>query len=338
MGKSKEKVLEDYIKFKSVSVTTEEKRQEYGKMIMNFINSNDKPLKSFKESDLVNFLNSMNGRYNIGSMNALKSLLKNFIIWYFPDYSQRFRNMNILLKHLKEVPRFSSKDMLSKDEVEKLIKGEDSTYWKTFWLVQFYGGMRPSETAKLKWNDITFSDDGVYIEVLVKKNQKRFTKFLPSEVSFYLNKLKSYSASELVFPSRVKREGKDSPMERNAIHRRLKILSMKVLGKRVVPYQLRHSIATILYNQDGVDKNFVAEQMGHSKNMEKVYSHLSEDKIKEKLKKLYIKTEDMPVDKKIKVEQGLAIISKVLSLLIKQNKDMKINVPVELFQELENMK
>lgn len=313
--KTKEQILEEWTEFKRPNMKTTTRLEDYRRDIKRFLEHCTKPLNEYQETDLVNFLNSQTKRYNTRSMNELKVLLRNFVIWYFPDYSQRFRNLPTILRHLKVAPTYSSTDMLSRDEVEKIVKGEESTYWKTFWLVQFYGGMRPSETASLKWKDITFSPDGAFIDIFAKKNNKRFKKFVPENISFYLKKLKESSTSELVFPSRVKQDGRDMPMQRNGINKRLKKLSLKVLGKAVNPYKLRHSIATILYNEDGNDKDFVAEQMGHSRNMEKTYSHLSDDKIREKLKKLYIKTEDLP-EKKLALEKKVEKLSEILGIVL----------------------
>lgn len=332
----KEKVLEDYIEFKKANVTSQIKIDEYRRFIKQFLDLN-KPLEEYQETDLVNFLNTANKKYNIRSMNEVKTLVRNFIIWYFPDYPQRFRNMPTLLRHLKIEPTYSSRDMLSKDEVEKLIQGEESILWKTFWLTQFYGGMRPTETARLKWDDITFSNEGAFIEVYVKKNKKNFTKFIPENVAFHLRNLKNNSTSEYVFPSRVKRDGKDSPMDRGSVLKRLKKLSSKILGKSVNPYILRHSIATILYSEEGQDKDFVAEQMGHTRNMEKVYSHLSKETVMERLKKIYVKAESLPPEKKVALEKQIEELQNKLRESEQKQKDSNEKIDL-ILENLENIR
>lgn len=332
--KTKQDILEEYIKFKSTNVTTQSKLNVYRTYVRLFLDASPKPLKNYQESDLVNCLNNANKRYNTRSMNEVKTLLKNFLEYYYADFSERFRNRKTLLRHLRIEPTYTSRDMLSKEQVEKIIKGEESTMWKTFWLVQFYGGMRPHETAVLKWDDITFTSEGAFIEVYVKKNQKKFTKFLPENVAFYLRKLQESSTSELVFPSRIKKNGQDMPMQRSGINKRLKILSKRVLGREINPYLLRHSIATILYNEDGVDKDFVAQQMGHTKNMESTYSHLDADRIKEKLKKLYIKTEETPEKKKAN-EERIALLEKQIRGILKKSAE-KPDYSDEEWQTLNN--
>lgn len=311
---NKDKVLNDYIAFKSVNVKTKNKLDQYKRYVELFLNASKKPISQFSEQDLTNALIEGGKKYNTKTMNEFKTTLKNFIIWHFPDYPQRFRNKDNMLRHLKVEPTYSDSDMISKADFEKLVKGEESILWKAYWLTLFYGGFRPSEALNLKWDSIRFNNDGTaFVEdILITKTTTKTTKFLPDNVVFYLKKLKDTSSSEYLFPSRQKVNNKIVPMERNAVNKRLAKLSLRVLGKRINPYLLRHSIATLLYSEEGKDKDYVAQQMGHSRNMEKVYTHLNLEEKKKRLRKLFIESEDLPPEKKEEYEKQLAEQGKLL--------------------------
>lgn len=322
---SKQQTLKEYSDYKRTSVKSIEKLKDIERYISNFINSSKKELNKFDEKDLINFLNSISDRYSISSLNSIKAYIKNFIKWKFEDYSKRFRNLDKLCRTEGAEQTYQPEEMLSKKDVEKLVQAEHDLKWKTFWLVYFYSGCRPSEVCNLKWTDITFEKEGAFIKIFSKKNKKTFDKFVPENVSFYLKKLKANN-SEWVFPS-VKDYRKNLPMKSKAVYFRLIDLSQKVLGKKVNPYILRHSVATLLYNDDKIDDDDVARQLGHTKNMKKTYNNLSEKKIKERARKIWIRPDDLPSEKKheleLKVESLKSTLRDVVKMLREHQKILK---------------
>lgn len=284
---SKDTILKNHIDFKKTSVTTKDKLKDIERYIKKFIYSSKKPLNKFTEEDLVKFLNSLD--YSIGTMNGLKAHIKAFIKWYYKDYSSRFRNLDRLCRQQRAPKTYEPEEMLSLDEVKKLVSGEPDLMYKVYWNVFFYGGFRPSEALSLKWDNIFFEKDGVIIKIHTTKTKKDFYKSLPKEVEHLLKEWKQYNHSEWLFPSPQSK----SHIKARSICARLKRLSKKTLGKEVVPYQLRHSIATIKYNDDSIPDDDVANHMGHTKSMKQKYVHLDEDKIKARARKLWIKTKPL---------------------------------------------
>lgn len=303
---NKEQVLQDHLSFKKTSVQSIEKIKDIERYVGRFLNSSKKPLDKFTEKELTDFLSSFNGSFSVGTINNVKVYLKVFIKWYYPDYSLRFRNLDRICRNQKPPKTHNGDDMLSLKDVEKLIEAEQELEWKTFWLVFFYGGFRPSECCVLKWSDVVFDKKGVIIKAFLNKNKKKFYKSLPGKAEHYLKEWKKFNSSEWVFPSPL-REGK--PMGRKTAYFRLRKLSKRVLGKEIYPYILRHSIATIKYNDDNLKDELVANQMGHSESMKKTYTNLDEGKLITNARKIWAKAEELPPEKKHNLEEAVKILN-----------------------------
>lgn len=323
LSKEKQKALKNYLDYKKTSVNVKSKMDLYTYFISMFLENSDKNLKSYGEIEIVNFLNDIGKIYSVGTINEVKWMLKSFICWYYEDYSKRFRNLDRILFFQRKEKTYSPEQMLSKEDVELIVKEEKETRWKAFFLLYFYGGFRPKEVCELKWENITFDKDGCFIKIISKKNHKEFQKYVPENVSFYLKKLQNNN-SEYVFPTKrtkIKKDGLllpvgDKPQTRSGVYQHLVPLAKKVLGKHINPYILRHSIATILYNRDNLKDDDVARQMGHSKAMKETYNNLSIEKIRERAKKIWIETEDLPKEKITEIDEMKKLL--LLSMELQQ--------------------
>ena len=316
---AKQQTLKDYLEYKATGVKSQRKLSDLRFLVNDFLNSSKKKVDDFEEKDLINHLNKISERYSVSSMNGIKANLKNFVKWYFIDWSSRFRNLEKLCRQQKASATYQPEQMLSKEDMKQLVDGEKSISWKTYFLLQFYSGSRPCEICSLKWKQIEFEDDGAFIKIYSEKNKEYFNKFVPEDVVFYLKQLQNNN-SEWVFPSPSK-EGQHLSVK--GVQFRLKKLSQEVFGKHINPLILRHSIATILYNDDDIkDKNDVAKQMGHSKNMEQTYSHLSKEKLRERARKIWIKQPRLTPEEKNKIEVLEKEVGRLKVLVEKNNKMM----------------
>ena len=304
--------LQRHIEFKKISVNSKSKLKDIERYLFLFINSTDKPLSKFNENDIAKFLNSL--EYSIRTINDIKAHIKVFIKWNYQEWSSKFRNLDKLCKAQKPQRAYEPEQMITFEELEKLVKAENNLMWKVYWLVMFYGGFRPSEACNLKWNQIFFEPKGVIIKLHTSKTNKDFYKSLPSNAEHSLKELKTNNNSEYVFPSPLK---KKTPIKARSVCARLKRLSKKVLKKEVVPYQLRHSIATILYGDDKRKDDDTANQLGHTKSMKTTYMNLDEDKIKEKARTLWgtkLSIEEKDEIKKLK--ETLRLTAESIRLII----------------------
>jgi len=307
--KEKDKVMKEYLDFKKTTVKTKPALESVERYTMMFLNSTKKPLSKFEENEVVNFFNWLDEEYSVSSSNDFKVMVKVFIKWYYEDWSLRFRNLDKLCKKKKKEATYSEEDMLKKEDVEKLVQAELEPRWKAFWLLYFYGGFRPKEVCELKWENVTFEGDEAFVSLKATKTGKTFEKYIPSNAVFYVKKIQN-NGSDYIFPTkRTKKKGipvGDRPMTRSGVYQHLRDIAPTVFGRHVNPYILRHSIATILYNKEGVKDDDAAQQMGHSSDMKRTYSHPTKKQIREKMKKLYIKAEELPPEKKAEMEKRLA--------------------------------
>jgi len=324
--KEKDQILKDYLEFKELNINEKGGLYNYKHFVSMLLNSTktNKPT----ENDLIKFINSIKKDYGVGTMNIIKNVLKSFITWLCKKDFREYPNLNEICKRQKKEKTYSPEQMLSKEDIEKLVQEEPETRWKAFFLLFFYGAFRPGEVCKLKWDDVSFADNGAYIKVYVNKNNKTFDKFVPENVSFYLKKLQN-NDSEYVFPTKrkhinsTKKDEKkvsvgDKPMTRSGVYQHLLPLAKRVLGKHINPYILRHSIATILYNRDDLKDDDTARQMGHSVSMKQTYNNLSKEKIRERMKKIWIEAEDLPKEEKKELEVKFEELKKS----IEENKKM----------------
>jgi len=200
-------------------------------------------LKELKVFDLADF-----------TKNKIKAFVHRFLKWKYKDWSLRFDNFEDIkynndAKRKKEI---SSKTILTKQEIEKLIKEEPKLFFKTFLKVQYVGGLRTGETRALKWDMITFDDDGLCSLKIFSKKNKNATdreRIIPlgKGATYFLLKLKeqyknNYIETKWVFPS----PKNPNKMISKSVNDWFRKLTKKVLNREVTNYTLRHSRATEL--------------------------------------------------------------------------------------------
>lgn len=317
MNKDKSKILKDYINFRSLKNHSSGGLADIENHIKKYLSSSKKPLSEFDEPMLIKYVGKINSEYKTNTSNTIKSsFLKNFIKWYFEDWSSRFRNIDVICATEKPAPTYNPDDMLTEADVQKLIKEEESNFWKAYFLTLFYGGCRPIEVVNLKWKDLEFEDDGAFFSIYSKKNKESFLKFVPSDVSFYLKKLKNNNSDYIFVNPRTKK-----PISVKGAYWKIRQMSEKYLGKKINLYILRHSIATINYNKDDLKDDIVARQMGHTKSMKSTYVHNDKAKLKENAKKIYFKPEDLPPEKKLELEKKIEEQNKIIKKLWQDKKE-----------------
>lgn len=294
---NKATILNKHIEFKKTSVSSLEKIKDIERYIGKFLNSTTKTLEKITENDLAKFINSLD--YSISTINNIKVYLKVFIKWYYPDWSSRFRNLDKLCRNQKPSRTYEPEDMISLKDFKKIVEGEKDLMFKVFWMVFFFGGFRPSECCRLKWENIYFEKEGVIIKLHTTKNNKDFYKSLPPEAEVLLKQWKEYNQSIFLFPSQIN-EG--DCIKARSVCARLKRLSKRTLNRDVVPYALRHSVATILYQDDNRKDDDTAKQLGHNKSMKETYMNLDEGKIKARARMIWVKPDKLPPEKKHELE------------------------------------
>lgn len=151
----------------------------------------------------------------------------------------------------------------------------------------FYGtGIRLSELANLKLNDINFTNE--LIKVTGKGNKERLIPL----GKFASNSLKSYIENrwELLCKT-IQKDVKSiflnkfgKPLSTRGIQRRVEKYLQQITAKGTNPHALRHSFATHLLDE-GAELVAVKELLGHSSlSTTQIYTHVTT----ERLKKVYL--------------------------------------------------
>jgi len=297
--KTKARDKELYLEYKR-GTNNPKKIKDIDRSISRFLNITKKERDGFGDAEIIKFLGTISHN-SINHQNDVKVIVKEYCKFIYEDYSIRFRNLAKLCRTKKPEKTYTPEQMVKPKDFEKIVQMEERFMWKTFLLVFYYGGFRPVEVVPLEWDAIVFQKEGCFIKIKSKKNGETFNKYLPENVSFYLKKLKKDAVGKYVFPSK-KKERKGLPITTKAFYFELTKISKKALGRKVNPYMLRHSIATELYSDEnlikkGLTSDDIARQLGHSQNMKKTYTNLDDETIKNKARKIYIKSELTPETK-----------------------------------------
>jgi len=278
----KQKIIKDYITFRAIECKNTDAINNYERYITRFLKGAKDDLSNLDETYLTKYVNKISNEFSQKTLNNIKPLFKNFIKWKFPDYSLKFRNLDKICKTKKAASSYQAGQMLKESDIKKIAEAENDLFWKTFWLVFFYGGFRGIDCIRLKWDMFSFEKDGsIIIKAFIGKNQKTFYKSLPAEVTPIIQRWRDVNSSEWVFPS----PNSDKPIHCKTPNKRLERISKKALGYSINPYTIRHSLGSIKYNQ-GQDEDIIADQMGHNKSMKETYLHLNEEELIKRAKRV----------------------------------------------------
>lgn len=279
-----------------------------------------KPLKSIDLEDLQHFIRILNkSQLSDYFRNDVKGYVQRFLKWHFKDWSERFNNFDDI-KFLAEPQRkkeIKPDDVLSNEDVEKLIKFEPDIFWKAFLVCQYQGALRTQETRTLKWDMINMDDPDVYwLNVKSKKNKnaqerERSAPPLDQKSVYYINELKNYQRqmgikSPYLFPSK---QDSNIPISSPTTNMWFRRLTKKVLGKAMTNYLLRHSKGEYLHKlvrEGKLSKENAILMMGHSEKMfDKTYSHTDKKELLKVLKKQVLDVDYIAPEKKHKLEKEI---------------------------------
>lgn len=153
-------------------------------------------------------------------------------------------------------------------EIEMILghlQGQERNYFQ----FAFWSGLRTSELIALRWKDVDFDNNRVYVRIAVvlgkqkttKTNSGRRTVELQPQANVALLSQLPYSKQhERVFlnPSTDKPWKSDQPIRRQVWTPALRALNLPYRN----PYQTRHTFASMMLSR-GENPMWVAQQMGH---------------------------------------------------------------------------
>lgn len=321
LPKQTKQALDDYEQYCLVSANPE-KVKDMKRNVLKFLVMTKKPIDKLGLKQLTNFLVELNrSKTSDYHKNDVKCHVQKFLRWKFKDWSERFNEFRDIKQNTNPQRKRPIKDkILSKAEVEKLVKSERDVFYKAFLITQYEGALRTKEVRFLKWDDL--KEDGEFYSIdMFSTKTKRERPIVLKEAKFWIDKLKEEQRNTddlgvYIFHAKT---NPNKPIDKGSISFWFKNLTQKALGRRCWAYCLRHSRATEmkrLVKENILSKDNAIEMMGHSEKMfDKTYSHMDKEDVKQILKEQLYSFEEMPQEEKDKLKEELIGVKTILSFM-----------------------
>ncbi|MBI5023357.1 MAG: tyrosine-type recombinase/integrase [Candidatus Magasanikbacteria bacterium] len=165
--------------------------------------------------------------------------------------------------------------ILTKQEVESLLKQTDNKKHRTILAIAYAAGLRVSEVISLKVKDIDFAE--MTLTVRQGKGRKdRLTVISPRLVDDLKDLTQGKDGSDCVFESNRGGKLTTSTAQKIFYH----CLAKADIKKDATFHSLRHSFATHLL-ENGVDVRYVQELLGHQNiRTTQIYTHVTNPSLK----------------------------------------------------------
>lgn len=163
-------------------------------------------------------------------------------------------------------------EVLTKDEVRKLIDSTDNVKSRLIISLLYSSGVRVSELVNLKVSDINLDENTGWVRRGKGSKDRLFaiSQGLAEELREYLKERENH----YIF-------SKERPLTTRNIQKIIKGTKERAgINKKVTPHTLRHSFATHLLEQ-GTDIRIIQVLLGHSSlSTTQLYSHVSSEMVK----------------------------------------------------------
>lgn len=278
------------------------KKQAYNNLIYNFnfrvlSYFNNVDIYSLTKQDIIdwkNYIYSFN--YSNSYNDDLFYIFNDFLNYCCEYYSLEHNYLKDVGSFVHRV-EFHKSDFYTLNEFKSFINNVDNLVYKSYFILMFFTGCRPSEAMALNFNDF----DGKYIfinksierrgnrDICSTKNQYSIRKVIANKYvikyinllkKYYINKYSNFNYNYFIF-------GGIKPLSPTTIDRYKSLACTKAHIKCITQHQFRHSYATYLINNN-IPLNVVSKLLGHS-NVEttsRIYIHNNLEQEKRVLKTL----------------------------------------------------
>lgn len=239
--------------------------RNYTFFVNKFLEKTNKPSKELDEDDVKAYLSEM---FDTKSKNTIMLAAASLKFFYIEVLKKEFANIPLPKKERK-LP-----EVLSKDEVIKLIDSTDTIKSRLIISLLYSTGIRVSELVNLKVQDLDLKEKTGWVRKGKGSKDRLFviSGNLTEELKEYLET--RGKENKFLF-------SKEKPLTTRNIQKIVQGTKNRAeISKRITPHTLRHSFATHLLEQ-GVDIRIIQTMLGHSSlSTTQVYTHVSSEQIK----------------------------------------------------------
>lgn len=290
------KVLDSWLHEKSILSKSEKRAGNRKRAIIKLLDFIGKDFDKITYEDYVSIASALSKSKNgIKQSNGDRYFIKRFLQDNFEDCEKKFKGFKLLKLEIEgEDKKLSAKELLTELEIDKMMRATSDMKKISLIAVLSVSGARPEELLKLRWCDVDFSKNLVYL--YSGKTKKKRVVPIGSAIN-HLKRLKGESRAsdnDLLFPS--VRGNKIITIA--GLNFMLKDLAQKSkIKKRVWAYLFRHTRLSFLITK--LSPKVYEEVAGHSLQMGmRNYAHLSQDKIIQEMKENVFKIEELKPEEK----------------------------------------
>ncbi len=239
--------------------------RNYSFFVDKFLQKNGKKPEELDEDDAKAYLSAM---FESKSKNTIMLAAASLKFFYVEILKKSFAQVRMPKKD-KSLP-----EVLSKEEVKKMIEGADNLKSRLIISMLYSSGLRVSELVNLKVDDLDFNEKIGWVRKGKGSKDRIFSvsENLAGELKEYLG-MKADSRKYLF--------SIEKPLTTRNIQKIIKGTRARAgINKKVTPHTLRHSFATHLLEQ-GTDIRMIQALLGHaSLSTTQMYTHISNEQIK----------------------------------------------------------
>ncbi len=238
---------------------------------------------NFDNSTVKQYLYELRDKYELSSSFLSQSISS---IKFYYCHIQKVDCTDFDITYPKKEKKLPN--VLSKEEVQMLLNSVDNPKHKLILMIIYSAGLRVSEAAALKLNDIDYNRRLIIIRQ--SKGHKDRVTLLSNKVELLLSEYISlFNPTLWLFPG----PQKDKPITTRTIQLIFERACKEAkIGRKASVHSLRHSFATHLL-ESGVDLRYIQELLGHqSSKTTEIYTHVttsSLNKISNPLDDIYSK-------------------------------------------------
>lgn len=278
LEEQKEK-LKEFDKFNQANGLSPATRSNNLIHLKSFCNVVSKPFKKVKKKEIRDFLAKRSKEIEEGSLNQAKITLKKFYKWLNGKEKYPPKVNWISTTQKNNNGKLKSEDLISREELEKMVSVCDSCRDKALVYLLYETGCRRSEFLNLDVGDVSFDEYGAKVQIKKSKTEPRNVRILGSAVislKKWLNQHKDKNKDDapLFYSFSPKNYG-----ERLKCFGLLKRIAKRAgIKKKIYPHLFRHSKATELAKK-GYNEMVIRKFFGWAKNsnMTAIYVNLSKD-------------------------------------------------------------